>query len=139
MSWVMLNPSTADATKDDQNISRCVHYAKREGAGMISMVNLFALRSTDPTFLRTHPDPVGPLNDSFIEDMAEGARWVVFAWGSNTYARTSGRARVVTRIVQQTTRSILNPLCLGHTTDGSPKHPARLGNDVPLVPWRGAK
>lgn len=131
MAWAMLNPSTADAELDDHTIKRCVYYARREGAGMISVVNLFALISTEPDELLRHPDPVGPLNDDFIGDMAYGAAWVVFAWGSHK-AATRDRVATVERVVRENGSS---PLCLGTNAGGGPKHPARLGNAVPLVPW----
>src|SRR5689334_20041621 len=46
--FVMLNPSTADATEDDPTIRRCTGFAKREGMPAIEVVNLFAWRATDP-------------------------------------------------------------------------------------------
>ena len=66
MVWIMLNPSTADAFAEDPTIRRCLIFAHREGCGGLTVVNLFALRSTDPKALTRHPDPVGPANDTFI-------------------------------------------------------------------------
>jgi hypothetical protein len=48
MMFCMLNPSTADATKDDPTIRRCIGFAKDRGYGGIYVVNLMAYRATDP-------------------------------------------------------------------------------------------
>ena len=52
MLFVMLNPSVADAVENDPTIRRCIGYAKREGFGMLEVVNLFAFISTDPDGLK---------------------------------------------------------------------------------------
>ena len=46
VTWIMLNPSTADADKDDPTIRRCIGFAKAWGHGGIHVVNLFAFRAT---------------------------------------------------------------------------------------------
>jgi hypothetical protein len=80
--WVMLNPSTADANEDDATIRRCIGFARREGCGLLEVVNLFAYRATDPAALRLADDPVGPANDHFISKAVERAALVVVAWGA---------------------------------------------------------
>lgn len=125
--WVMLNPSIADASIDDQTIRRCVHYSRRDGFDDLVVVNLYAYRSSKPDVLRRVPDPAGPENADYLGRHFADAAMVVAAWGANP----------MTRWCQASDRIEHRPLyCLGTTGDGSPRHPARLGNDVPLVVWR---
>jgi hypothetical protein len=49
--FIMMNPSTADATKDDPIIRRVISFAKSWGYGGVYVGNLFAFRSTDHTRL----------------------------------------------------------------------------------------
>jgi hypothetical protein len=135
MTWIMLNPSTADASADDPTIGRCTAFAKREGCGGLDVLNLFAWRAADPRALRECGDPVGPDNDLFITGHAQGAL-VVAAWGAHAFA--AGRAREVGQLVGALGVSLL---CLGITKDGHPKHPLargreRVPDDAPLVPWQ---
>jgi len=66
--FIGLNPSTADETKDDPTIRRCINYAKRWGYSGLCMTNLFALRATKPAVMKANPGPVGRENDYQIQE-----------------------------------------------------------------------
>jgi hypothetical protein len=133
MVWVMLNPSTADHEVDDQTIRKCVGFAKREGCGGIEVVNLYAYRSRDPMVLCDVEDPEGPDNRRTWEALL--ARYwrgpVVAAWGGSF-----PRCLAPSRAYKAADPSAW--LCLGHTTEGHPRHPSRIAYSTPLVPMRRA-
>lgn len=124
--FIMLNPSTADEVQDDPTIRRCIGFAEREGCTSLTVVNLFALRATDPRELKKHADPIGPLNDQRIEEMIDehSLGIVVAAWGAHPMAKKRG----------MNVRAKFGPFkCLGITKDGQPKHPLYLKADERLV------
>jgi hypothetical protein len=127
--WVMLNPSTADAEKDDPTIRRCIGFSQLWGYSALVVVNLFALRSTNPAGLYAHPYPIGPDNDDHIVATARTARMVVAAWGNHGGYLARGEA--VARMLRPCV-----PHHLGLTKTGQPKHPLRLPADTSLEPWR---
>lgn len=132
MVFIMLNPSTADGKNDDPTILRCKKRALRDNrCGGLVVVNLFALRSTDPGALKRRADPVGPDNDAWVLGAATipGAI-VVAAWGANEYARW--RALDVTAMLAG---AGVRLRCLGVNKDGSPKHPLFVSALAPLIPY----
>lgn len=128
--FVLLNPSTADAEHDDPTLRRCAGFARSWGLGGLELVNLFALRATDPRRLRQAPDPVGPDNDRHIRAAARGADLVVAGWG-NQGARTE-RAAVVAHLLER--KRTLH--CLGVTRLGQPRHPLYVTAEVRPSLWR---
>lgn len=140
LCWIMLNPSVADAVTDDPTITRCIRRAERwrwrgTAFGGICVLNLFALRATDPAELSAPGvDPVGPENNKWLSgidaDTGSGRRSpVIAAWGSLGALRE--RDAEVCRILAGT-----ELWCLGTTASGQPRHPGRLGYDVQLVPYQ---
>jgi len=124
--FIMLNPSTADATQDDPTIRRCISFAERECCTDLTVVNLFALRATDPWTLTGHPDPVGPLNDLKIAEQIEEHKLgiVIAAWGAHPFAQKRGKEAL----------DKFGPfMCFGKTKNGSPKHPLYLKKDAELI------
>lgn len=85
--WVMLNPSTADGSKDDATIRRCIEFSRRWGYGSLMVVNLFAYRATDPKELYRVGlvESVGPNNWTWLETMAGRTDKGIMAWGNGGY------------------------------------------------------
>lgn len=129
--FCMLNPSTADAKIDDPTIRRCRRFADYWGANGIVVVNLYALRSTDPKALWDHEDPVGELNDYWLRQTVQECGSVVCAWGVN--ARPD-RVAAAVEIFRQSGARLY---CLGSTKAGAPRHPLYVRGDQPAVPWEG--
>ena len=127
LMWVMLNPSTADETRDDPTIHRCIGYSLNGGYGGAVIHNIFAFRSTDPKRLSTVNDPVGPDTDAVLrEDAARGWK-IVCAWGR--LGKFGWRATEVLKILPA-------PLyCLATTKDGSPAHPLYLSSKLRPAVW----
>ncbi|AYD87330.1 hypothetical protein SEA_VALENTINIPUFF_28 [Microbacterium phage ValentiniPuff] len=129
LTFVMLNPSTADASADDPTIRRCMAFARREGYGGIVVVNLFAYRATDPRRLLDVDDPIGPNNREILQSAIGLARHrVVAAWGVD--GGTFGREQAIF-VEHIATRHPLQEL--GRTKDGHPRHPLYVRGDAPLV------
>lgn len=125
--WIMLNPSTADGEVDDPTIRRCMAFTQRWGHQWMIVVNLFALRATNPDDLRRRPDPVGPLNREHVEEACRlafppryerGDGKVVCAWGQ--HGAYMGQGDTVLGWLDEWG---VAPLCLGRTAAGTPRHP----------------
>lgn len=129
--FCMLNPSTADAEKNDPTVRRCIGYAQAWGFDELEVVNIFALRSTDPRALYEAEDPVGPGNDRAIGRAARRAEMVVAAWGH--HGLLGGRGRSVVRLVRGARRDG-DVRCLGMTQCGEPRHPLYLAQSVCAEP-----
>jgi hypothetical protein len=126
--FIMLNPSTADATKDDPTIRKCRGFSERLGFSFFEVVNLFDYRATDPKELREVGEPSSQINDSVILEAARNAEMVICAWG--THGALNSRGSIVSRM--------LTPMplkCLGITKDGHPRHPLYVPYTQELIPF----
>ncbi len=117
VAFVMLNPSLADAERDDPTIRRCLGFAQAWGYGRLEVVNLFSWRAADPASLSRCARPNGPDNDACVTTAATRADLVVAGWGD--------RGRLFDRDleVKALLIGVCRPMCLGVTRQGSPRHP----------------
>lgn len=137
--WLMLNPSTADATIDDTTIRKCIGFSQRWGHGGLEVINLFAFRATDPAELLQQRDPVGPEYATHLMASLRSAPTIIAAWGcGDTLKKLSGRyqnrADAVLKVIR-TVRPDVQVRCLGANAEGIPYHPARLSYQAKLVPF----
>lgn len=121
VTFVGLNPSTADAIHDDPTIKRCIAFSKAWGFNRLFMVNLFAYRATNPSDMKKAPDPEGEFNPSIVWSASDAADITVAVWGVHGAFKEQGK-RYLT--------GLKNLHHLGLTKDGFPKHPLYLRADV---------
>lgn len=126
--FIGLNPSTADAEKDDPTIRRCIQFARSWGFGGINMLNLFAYRSTNPKVLKTVTDPIGQENDATLKKHFEKAGITIVCWGVR--GGLMGRDEEVVRLLGGANLS-----CLGTTFEEYPCHPLYLPMNTKPVPF----
>jgi hypothetical protein len=125
VTFLMLNPSTADAFKHDPTVGECIKRARQLGVDALEVVNLFALRSPYPADLRKRSH--GQRGDDAdanreILHACRGAVMVIAAWG--TGGELDHRATVVCEMLREHGIKLHH---LGLTQDGWPKHPLARG------------
>lgn len=131
VQFIGLNPSTADETKDDPTIRRCMAFAKSWGFGAMCMTNLFAYRATDPKKMKSCRLAVGQKNRTYLMQVALEAGLIVAAWG--THGIHEYQDINVRRWIADTGRELH---CLGKSKDGHPKHPLYLKADLKPIPFQ---
>lgn len=130
VNFIMLNPSTADATADDPTVRRCVGFAKGWGFTGMVVTNLYAYRATDPAELWRADDPIGPENDWHLLDGAtrhgdHEVGLVVCAWGSHGIRDARGLA-----VAMRLGKYGIKTHCLALTKGREPAHPLFLKADL---------
>jgi len=136
--WILINPSTADAEKDDLTVKKGVGFSRQWGFNAMAFCNLFAYRSTDADALLTPGlDIVGPQNDHWLDLLIGEHADVILAWGAHHPHLVELRMPTLTAILEKYHRSVW---CLGTTNGGQPRHPARLGYATPReqIAWSKA-
>jgi hypothetical protein len=129
--FIMLNPSTADETKNDPTVERCERRARMMGFGGLRVANIFALRSTDPKLLYLHEDPIGEQNDKAIIESITGAGIVVCGWGG--HGKLNNRGNDVLSLIRD---AGVTPYCLQINKNKTPKHPLYTGYNVEPKEWK---
>lgn len=126
--FIMLNPATADESKNDPTIRRCIGFAERWGFGIMEVTNLFAFRTSYVTELRRADEPIGTDNDEWISKALTTADRVVLAWGNH------GAYKERSRQVRRMALNVAQPYHLGLNKTGEPKHPLYLSASAIPIP-----
>ena len=127
--FVMLNPSTANATEDDPTVRRCMDFGRRWGFRELTVVNLFALRATHPAELRRHgAEAIGERNDEMLRWLRQhpATTCMAAAWGN--HGMHLGRDAAVMPIIQPA-------MALKVTQRGCPYHPLYVRKSALLSPY----
>lgn len=133
LTFIMLNPSTADAMINDPTVERCERRAIAGGFGRLNVVNIFAYRSTDPSKLYTLADPIGQLNNAHICEVAMRSDMVICGWGKHGALHDRGN-----EVIEMLLSKYIKLYALKINKDESPKHPLYVGYDAEpiLMAWR---
>jgi len=126
--FIGLNPSTANATRDDPTVVRLINFAKSWGFGGLFVGNLFSLISPNPAplFLGESPELPGGPNDKALLNMRLLSTVVMVGWGEfGQYAGT--RPAEVLDLV-------CDPVhCIKMNQSGEPSHPLYLPGNSKLI------
>ena len=127
-----LNPSRAGADVNDMTVSKGMGFARLWDLGGTIHVNAYPFITPYPDELRQCTVEEMERNDRRLVVLAATAKVVVLAWGS--FPRFKERFWKVARLLAP-----FNPVCLGRTGDGYPKHISRIAYAAARVPWRTAQ
>jgi hypothetical protein len=128
ITYIGLNPSTADGLKDDATIRRLIAFTKSFGYNGFEIRNLYAIRATDPKTI-DYSDLTEFGNHFRLTNCIGDI--IVFCWGANR--RWPEWQHKIQKLEEWYKGKIY---CFGNNKDGSPKHPLYLRSDIKLQPWR---
>ncbi len=146
-AWLMLNPSDADAERDDPTAGRVVHHSKRAGCPRSLVGNVCSLRTPYPADLfrmleaGAYTEEMHRANLDALAMISAQADVHVVAYGASMRDRSARYDRYVEEALEAFGRDGCVPLyCLGTTPDGLPLHPLARGkfavrNDATLQQW----
>ena len=124
ISFIMLNPSRADAEVNDPTITRCINFAKSWGYGRLEVVNLFAYRTPHPSLLKQAAEPIGKHNERYIIESVEKSDRIILAWGNH------GTWRKQDLYTLELLKNYTHLYSLGITKKGCPRHPLYLRSNI---------
>lgn len=131
----MVNPSKANALKNDSTINKVEGFMRHHGWAKSIVVNLFALCATDVKELARAKDPIGPFNDHYLGLAFEEADLIIVAWGSSKKFPRGYEGRYLD--VMDAVPAGKKVMSIGFPcNDGHPRHPLYLSYEERLHPWR---
>lgn len=142
--WLLCNPSTADAERDDPTVRRMRHFSDRARCSRILVGNVWGLRETYPADLwaalraGAYTEAMRSANLDALAAIGAQCDVLFMAFGAEPGRKHPQAVREAIDAIWNAERPV--PLCLGTTDDGLPLHPLARGkhavrNDAPLVEW----
>lgn len=129
-----VNPSTADATIDDQTVKKWIGFTKLWGGSRFIVGNVFAYRSKDVKALATVADPFGDDIGDHTTDLINDADILVPCWGNTD--KVPPKLRFAFDVLLDALLSSGKPVRhFGLTKSGDPGHPQMLAYATPLLPF----
>lgn len=113
-----LNPSTANASKNDNTINILIRVLSTLGYGGFYMMNCFAYITSDPKLLQHNPMS-DEWNNNVLTVTASLCTEVIFAWGNFKVISESGRDKELQEMFP-------NAKCFGKNQNLTPFHPRAL-------------
>lgn len=121
ISFIGLNPSTADQIFNDSTVTRCINFAYSWGYGGLYMLNEFAYRATEPKEMKKAEDPVGPRNNYWLNFYSKITDINIACWGNHgSYMQRNEYIKTL----------VPNLYYLDITKQGEPKHPLYIKSTV---------
>lgn len=134
IAYFGINPSTADATLDDQTVRKWRGFTVRNGGHRFIVGNVFAYRATDVDELARVDEPFGLEWREHLTQIIAEADILVPCWG-----RLSKIPRALRRAPPELMKRLIDSgkpvLHFGVTKSGDPLHPLLLPYETPLTPW----
>lgn len=125
--YVGLNPSTANATKNDNTITKLVKVSKHNGFGGFYMLNLYSYVTPYPECLKGNWEIMDGINNKHLLDFSGKASKVVFCWGN--FKESQEKASELKHAFQQ------EAWCLFKNKNGSPKHPLYCKDETQIIKY----
>lgn len=134
IAWIMVNPSTADATQDDATIRKVRGFTERMNGVGFTVGNLFSYRATDVRELKTAQYPTGPDDDFWLHQIISMSDKVMVAWGpmAKLPKHLRNRFEKVVKIAKHEGQKLY---CLGTAKDGHPLHPLMQPYSAEIREW----
>lgn len=127
--WLMHNPSTADANKDDATIRRIIRYSQDWGYGGLCVGNLSPQRTSDKKLVREVDGETDWLNGLYLHSMMKKSKIWVHAYGVPSFKMSLWFYRTFIKIPPTRTHY------LTLTKGGYPSHPLRLSAQLKPKPY----
>ncbi len=137
INFIMLNPSIATADTNDPTVAKCCQYAMASGGTHLTVINIFAWRSTDPDELKLSEDPIGPDNNQIIIDTVKNSYMTICGWGN--HGKLLNRGPSLVNMLLEMNLDRLFSLKINTKGGMSPGHPLYLSLALKPQRWTEAR